>query len=126
MKKPTKNAICIIGGGGHALVVFEAAIAAGLKVAGFFDDNPTCPLKEHAAFLGDIEAAEKRGEMPAIIAVGDLGTRKKLISAMDGAFAGLRHPGAWGQPDERDRRGHVCRRGGGRSGANRYRRPLHY
>ncbi len=98
MKKPTKNTIAIIGGGGHALVVFEAAGAAGLKIAGCFDDDPNCSLKEYCGFLGDLESAGKRGEMAAIIAVGKVSTRKKLISALDGVFAGVVHPTSWTSP----------------------------
>ena len=38
------NTIVLLGGGGHALVVMEAAQAEGLACAGFYDDSATCVL----------------------------------------------------------------------------------
>lgn len=97
-RKSSRSGIALIGGGGHALVCLEAALAAGVKVAGCFDDNPHCSLKEHTQFLGDIESAGKRGDMPAIVAVGDIASRKRIIAQLGAPFASVIHPTAWVSP----------------------------
>ena len=48
------NNLVLIGGGGHALVVGEAAFDSGWTVAGFYDDRADAPLSGLAPRLGGI------------------------------------------------------------------------
>ena len=48
------HALVLIGGGGHAAVVLDAARQAGWRVDGFYDDNPDAPLASEAPHLGTI------------------------------------------------------------------------
>lgn len=84
-RNPVK--LTLVGGGGHALVVADAALRAGLALHGFYDDdadapiatgNPSCPR------LGDLTSLEDRelDGSPWILAVGDLGTRRWLIDRL--------------------------------------------
>lgn len=93
--------IILIGGGGHALVVAEAAQAAHLGVAGFVDDtaDPLLARLGVARHLGPLGAL--RGFSHAVIlCVGDIAARRRL------AASGLRlspaatvvHPAAWVSP----------------------------
>ncbi len=93
--------LVILGGGGHALVVAEAALAAGDALAGFLDDDPFAPLcsgSPKAARLGGMDALDLLRD-PArawIIGVGDLDARRDLIDRLH-ALAGASpviHPSA--------------------------------
>ncbi len=81
--------LVILGGGGHALVVAEAAQAAGDALAGFLDDDPFAPLwtgSPKAARLGGMDGLELLRD-PArawIIGVGDLDVRRALIARLEG------------------------------------------
>jgi len=49
--------IILVGGGGHAKVVFDAAISAGREIAGFLDDHPEAAIRSlGVAHLGPISA----------------------------------------------------------------------
>ena len=106
--KDRANPLLLIGGGGHALVVAEAAALAGWSVAGFFDDNVSPPL---VAGRGDRESAVPRlGPLDRlgaiedrgwIIAVGDLRFRRELIGRLReraSAAATVVHPSAFVSP----------------------------
>ncbi|MFM9995884.1 MAG: NeuD/PglB/VioB family sugar acetyltransferase [Phycisphaerales bacterium] len=79
--------LVIIGGGGHALVVAEAAIAAGAPIAGFLDDDPFAPLSAgapRADRLGGFDRLDLLRD-PAfawIIAIGDLDARRGLLARL--------------------------------------------
>lgn len=86
----------LIGGGGHALVVAEAARAAGRAIAGVFDDRSDAPAitRLGLARLGPLRGAPAAG--PWIVCVGDLRVRMELIAEL-GAGSGAAavvHPGA--------------------------------
>ncbi len=86
--------LAIIGGGGHALVVLEAALAAGLDVAGFFDDQEAPGLEARAARLGSIaDCAASDGGL--ILGIGGLGARRLLIDSLeDASWTSVVHPSA--------------------------------
>lgn len=86
--------IALIGGGGHAMVVAEAALAQGYTLAGFLDDDSRAGVSILAQHLGDLHAWESLGETPRIIALGDLGERRKMIEEVSGPFATVVHPSA--------------------------------
>ncbi len=79
--------LTLVGGGGHALVVADAALRAGLALHGFYDDDPDAPLAfgspacTHLGELNNLEARELDGS-PWIIALGDLDTRRSLIDRL--------------------------------------------
>lgn len=78
--------LVLIGGGGHALVVAEAARLAGYQIVGFLDDQADAPLSEgkgKAARLGGMDALERIGERGWILAVGHLGFRAKVLHQLE-------------------------------------------
>jgi sugar O-acyltransferase (sialic acid O-acetyltransferase NeuD family) len=87
--------IIIIGGGGHALAVAEAAPAAGFSLAGFLDDDseavlarghPSCPW---LGTLADVQALAGRGW---IMALGNLEQRRQRLEGLPPSAAGIVHP----------------------------------
>lgn len=86
----------LIGGGGHALVVAEAARAVGRAIAGVFDDRSDAPAITRLGLprLGSLRGAPAAG--PWIVCVGDLRVRMELIAAMGtgSAAAAVVHPSA--------------------------------
>ena len=79
--------LTLVGGGGHAVVVAETALRAGLALAGFYDDDADAPLgggEPSAVRLGDILSLEagELGNHPWILAVGDLAVRRRLIDRL--------------------------------------------
>lgn len=95
------NTIVLLGGGGHALVVMEAAQAEGLACAGFYDDSATCVLSRRTglARLGGLEALRAAPQEAWILALGDLALRRRLIASLGtrGAMA-LAHPRSFVSP----------------------------
>ncbi len=98
--------ICLLGAGGHALVVADAALAGGQSIAGFMDDAEEPALKElslsdnriPARFSGleGLEAKTLAGK-PWIIGLGDLGLRRALIDRLYSAeedLTSVLHPQA--------------------------------
>lgn len=85
MPDPAATSLILLGGGGHALVVAEAAAMAGYPLAGFLDDDDAAPLSrsspscQHLDPLSELEAYAERG---CIIAIGDLRTRRALIARL--------------------------------------------
>lgn len=81
---PFPTRLLIIGGGGHALVVAEAALEAGHILAGFLDDNPQAviaaahPGIPYMGRLADLPAG--RGHTGSILAVGNLAARRVLLA----------------------------------------------
>ncbi len=92
----------VIGGGGHAMVVTEAARAQGWRVLGFFDDDLGASIDDRAPRLGALAelTAPEQGEgadaeIPrAIIALGSLEVRARLIAELRGLYGVVIHPSA--------------------------------
>lgn len=78
----------MLGGGGHALVVAEAARLAGFDIAGLFDDSPEPAAVRLMGFrrLGGLGAAAAWRETPMVLVIGDLGVRRKVLA---GGIPGL-------------------------------------
>jgi len=106
--------LLVIGGGGHAWVVTEAARAQGWRVLGYFDDDESTSLGDKTPRLGPISgaaaatapAAERGGpgdeDLPwAVIALGSLDLRARLIQVLPGLYAVVRHPSAIVSPSAR-------------------------
>jgi sugar O-acyltransferase (sialic acid O-acetyltransferase NeuD family) len=99
VSEPT-HALLLLGGGGHALVVADAARHA-FALAGFFDDNPDarlgplfdCPRLGSFEDLGSFRPA---AGARFLLAVGELRTRRMALSQLGEAapFATVIHPSA--------------------------------
>jgi len=90
----SQSNVALIGGGGHAVVVFEAARLSGWQVEGFYDDESGKCLSSEICQLGafrDFLFAKRR---PLILAVGNIEIRRRLIEKYDGLWATIEHPSA--------------------------------
>lgn len=106
--------LVILGGGGHALVVAEAAFLAGQPIAGFLDDNPAAPLAAilidlphpfaAPVCLGPLESLHQLAERHWIVALGDLKQRRELVRRigqhrdLSGRARAVVHPTAFVSP----------------------------
>lgn len=104
---PPHSALLLIGGGGHAVVIAEAAYLAGMQVRGFLDDYAAAPLgavliepsgSDRAHFaaptpaqlvpqlvprhLGSLESLQLAALGPYIIALGNLQIRRHVLDAL--------------------------------------------
>lgn len=82
--------ILIIAGGGHALVVADAALAMGLRLGGFYDDDEGAALAKgepRAPWLGTIEDLTAKALVGRawILCLGDLALRRRVIDRLYGA-----------------------------------------
>lgn len=89
-----QHGLVLIGGGGHAMVVAEAAIASGAPIAGFLDDDPAAGLGELAPRLGGFEKIPDLQDARAIVAIGDVRRRAALIAKLTAPAATVVHPSA--------------------------------
>lgn len=89
--------LALLGAGGHALVVADAAIAGGRTIVGAFDDDAAAALFLHfrgMKRLGGIGAAVS-GEAELLLAIGDLAARRRLLAAgLARVAAAVVHPSA--------------------------------
>lgn len=93
----TAGSIFLIGGGGHALVVAEAAFESGWRPVGHFDDREQTPLATLVPRAGSIDDAP--GSLVAggavILCVGDVASRRVILDRMRALpWTRVRHPGA--------------------------------
>ncbi len=73
--------LSILGGGGHALVVLEAALLGGHPVAGVYDDNPAASLVgPNLPWLGPLTDCRPAG--PWILGLGDLKLRRAILDRL--------------------------------------------
>ncbi len=90
----TGQSLILIGGGGHGLVVAEAARLAGAAVAGFYDDNAhaACAQRLGLERLGAlVDFYDVENDPAFIVALGDLRLRGAFLADLS-----ARHgPGAW-------------------------------
>lgn len=102
------GALILIGGGGHAKVVLDAARLLGFQIAGVHDENPRAAVCEMGVeYLGTIDDWCVSESVVSIIAVGDLNIRRRCISRIDGrgVCPALIHPDAIVSPSARLGRG---------------------
>lgn len=91
------QSLLLIGGGGHATVVAEAARLSGWRIVGFLDDDSDAPLRKTSEWIGSLatlENPELTEHHPTIIAVGDIRFRRELAGMVRGGFATVIHPDA--------------------------------
>ena len=93
--------VILVGGGGHSLVVADAARAAGIALAGFVDDRENAAAMKLGLRQIGTMARWSPGAQPWVMCVGDVPTRSRLIDAMGdggGHSATIVHPRAWVSP----------------------------
>jgi len=73
--------IILIGGGGHAKVVFDTIRASGMVVMGYCDDNAQSAMSGSLEYLGAIGGASAH-DAPVVIAIGDVVTRRRCIGEL--------------------------------------------
>ena len=102
---PAPSHLVLVGGGGHALVVADAALEAGCILAGFLDDDPAAAMERghpgvpRLGMLNDLRRA-LAAPWAWIIALGDLQHRRNCIER-DGRLAPaamVLHPRAFVSP----------------------------
>jgi sugar O-acyltransferase (sialic acid O-acetyltransferase NeuD family) len=92
--------LTFLGGGGHAKVVFDAAICAGVVLAGFVDDDPRASITELDGcppWVGPFDEFPERQSTTSsacLITIGDLRARRQIIDKNMYAFGSLIHPSA--------------------------------
>lgn len=90
--------LVIVGGGGHALVVAEAALAAGFELAGCIDDDPYPALNAGAPSAPRLGSMERLAELLDgrrwILGLGDLGVRDMVLRRLTTGAAAVVHPRA--------------------------------
>jgi acetyltransferase EpsM len=84
--------LVLIGGGGHALVVHEAALALGMNVVGVYDDDAKCNLtvRTQARNLGSPSQIVGVGDAAWIVGVGSITLRRAFIDRLDALSASAR------------------------------------
>lgn len=90
------GAVTVVGGGGHAKVVVGAMLELGLAIGVVVDDDET---KWGTQLLGveisgPIASRVEAGE-PAILAIGDNATRRRLDGQLGLDWLSVVHPAAW-------------------------------
>lgn len=90
------GSLVLLGGGAHAMVVAEAAVAAGLALRGFLDDDTDAAIGGLAPRLGPLGDFDRliRAGAPYIIAIGDVGLRGWLVRRLDRPGVAVIHPSA--------------------------------
>lgn len=112
--RPASESIVLIGGGGHALVVLEAAMESRRAVRGFLDDDEHAVAWARAQLgrLGPMDHAERHlafdPDSRYVLAVGGLELRRRLITQFAATppsggrtpvpAAAIVHPRAWVSP----------------------------
>jgi len=89
--------IILIGGGGHAAVVADAARKSGFEVLGFTDDDPavTLPRISHLGSIDDVLSEHDFVGVPVILAMGPSALRDRLVLKLaDRPLATVIHPNA--------------------------------
>lgn len=95
------SGLVIIGGGGHARVIAEAAKACEIRLAGFLDDDAHAPLASVAPRIGNLAMLSHQDLLRRhrfIIGVGDIALRSRLARELDGDAATIVHPCAFVSP----------------------------
>ena len=97
------RSLIILGAGGHGRVVMEAAIAAGIPVAGFLADGEGSSPVRPVQVLGGREflAGPLARDHDYIVAIGHQSARRAFseeIAALGLTLATVIHPAAWISP----------------------------
>lgn len=98
--------LVLLGGGGHGLVVAEAAGLLGMPIVGVFDDDERCELCRGSGAprrLGALSGLDGVS-IPWILCVGDLAARERLLTGLAGSTGPatvVAHPVSFVSPSAR-------------------------
>lgn len=104
-ERNSPSSVFLIGGGGHALVVFEAARLAGQEIVGFYDDCIDGSILHRAAVhLGTFGNLLQQSQAAAphaggVLAIGNLELRRTLLQELDALYTTVVHPSAVVSPN---------------------------
>ncbi len=87
--------LVIVGGGGHGVVVAEAAVSAGFTLTGFVDDRKDARLSADIRRLGGLSILEHEEIVrrhPVILGLGDLSLRREVLHRLNEPIATVIHP----------------------------------
>lgn len=73
------SVICIYGAGGHAKVVYSAALLAGYSVAAFIADTPDAPVLKGINVIDSAKLSGQNDSCSYIVAIGDNHTRARIF-----------------------------------------------
>jgi sugar O-acyltransferase (sialic acid O-acetyltransferase NeuD family) len=79
------NPLVLVGGGGHALVIADAAIASSATIVGFIDDDPDAPFgrsPNNAIRIGGLAELARIADRPWILGIGSVPFRATLIERL--------------------------------------------
>lgn len=83
----------LIGASGHAKVVMDCLLDAGVTIQGLFDQNPAVKSLKGYAVNGDYTASHK--EEPLVISIGANSIRQKIAESLkERLFGKVIHPSA--------------------------------
>jgi sugar O-acyltransferase (sialic acid O-acetyltransferase NeuD family) len=84
--KPTRTeSLVLVGGGGHALVVAEAAGLSGFHLPGYLDDHPLPALARKPGALNRLGGFADIGRIAGrrwILAIGNVNVRRTVLDAL--------------------------------------------
>lgn len=91
--------LVLVGGGGHGVVVAEAALLAGYELVGFLDDDSAAALAVGAmreGWLGSLAKTDVLKKHNWILGLGNLALRRRLIDKLAAGHgpASILHPAA--------------------------------
>lgn len=96
MNDRDRQSLVLVGGGGHACVVLDAARANGVVVSGFLDDDPNALLARTGLLrLGTL--SHSLAGLPWHLAIGSIETRERWLTrfpAHDSPPTTIVHPSA--------------------------------
>jgi sugar O-acyltransferase (sialic acid O-acetyltransferase NeuD family) len=83
----------LIGASGHAKVIMDCLIDAGVTIKGLFDKNPAVKSLKGHAVLGDYTTSHQ--EQPLVISIGANAIRQRIAGELKGrVFGKAIHPSA--------------------------------
>jgi len=103
------SSVAVIGAGGHARVVAAAAVASGLTVEAFYDDDRELwgQQIDGVSIVGPPGEIRSGQTQRAVIGIGDNAARKQVADQLDLDWVPVVHPFSWLDPSVRVGRGTV-------------------
>lgn len=93
--RSSNKPLLLLGGGAHAMVVAEAAVASNIPLVGFLDDDADANLRNLAPHLGPLaKLNDASPDANVIIALGDVALRAWVVKRLTRPAAPIVHPSA--------------------------------
>jgi sugar O-acyltransferase (sialic acid O-acetyltransferase NeuD family) len=94
--------LVLVGGGGHGIVVAEAAKASGWRLGGFLDDNPDAIVRDAGlrSLGGLLDNPARHAKARRIVCLGDLALRRRTVDSLvrHASWGTVVHPAAYVSP----------------------------